>query len=362
MQPDRRKLLRLGLGSALAVGLASTLAACSRDSLDPADMDTLLARENVPGASVALMKDGEPVWSASYGVKAAGSAEPVAAETRFQAASISKVMNALLVLALVRDGLLDLDMPINAALHGWQLEGIDADSVTVAMLLSHTGGTNVPGFTGYPPGTPLPTILQILDGQPPANSPPIRVERPPGGPAEYSGGGTTILQKLVSDLTGADYASLLHRLVLDPLAMTRSSIAQPPPAGFADFASGHDADGNTLPGGYRIHPELAAAGLWSTPSNLLRPLSAIIASLRGAPGAFLPQALARRMVTPVSNEMGLGVFSDTPGWFHHPGSNQGFRAYIRASYETGDGLAIMSNGDNGGVVNAVLRRLLEARL
>jgi len=207
-------------------------------------------------------------------------------------------------------------------------------------------------------GTEVPSLDQILDGVTPANSQAIRVIRQPGRVADYSGGGTTVLQKLVSDVTGEPYDELMKRLVLGPLDMTLSCLDQPPAADFANFAQGHDRRGRVLPGGYVIHPELAAAGLWSTPGDLVKPIKAIIDAVKGAPGAFLPQALAQRMVTPVLDGIALGVFSDEPGWFYHAGGNQGYRSYFRADCATGNGIFVMCNGDNGGAVNVPLRRLM----
>jgi CubicO group peptidase (beta-lactamase class C family) len=352
-------LLKFGLASAIATALPPR-ATQARDSLDTADVNALLARHKVPGARALIIENGTPVWSQAYGTREAGGTEPVDAATRFQVASITKTLNGLLVLAMARDGQLDLDAAANRYLSGWQLGGMDADTVTIAMLLSHTGGTSVSGFRGYAPGSAIPSVEQILDGATPANSPKVQVVRQPGKSAEYSGGGTTVLQKLVADVAGEPYGQLLRRLVLDPLGMTQSSIDQPPAAGLTNRASGHDRQGRTLPGGYVIHPELAAAGLWSTPTDLVKPIKAIIDSVRGSPGAFLPQALAKRMITPVIDGIALGVFSDEPGWFYHAGGNQGFRSFFRADCTTGNGIFVMCNGDNGAEVNVPLRRLMRA--
>lgn len=287
----------------------------------------------------------------------ATSGDAVNPDTRFQAASLSKTINALAALSLVRDGLLDLDAPANSYLAGWQLTGIAPETVTIAMLLSHTAGTNVPGFDGYPPGAAIPTLEQILDGQPPANSQAIRVVATPGTQVAYSGGGTTVLQKLVGNVTGRPYGQVVAERVLGPLGMRNSEMAQPP-TDTTNLALGHDAAGALLPGGYTIHPELAAAGLWTTPGDLTLALAAIMDSVNGQPRSFLPEALARRMITPVMDDAALGVFSDGAGTFYHAGSNRGFRSFYRAGAGTGRAIVIMCNGDGGDAVDNRMQEVL----
>jgi CubicO group peptidase (beta-lactamase class C family) len=193
-----------------------------------------------------------------------------------------------------------LDDPVNQYLVSWTLPTnalTEKAAVAIRMLLSHTGGTMAAGFAGYLPDVPLPTLEQVLDGRSPANSDPIRVAWPPGQAFRYSGGGTTILQQLVIDVTGHDYPTGVERLVLGPLGMKRSDYVQEPDIlSRADLALAHGPDASSNPGGFGIHPELAAAGLWMTPSDLVRALLAIINSCRARPGAFLPQELAQAML------------------------------------------------------------------
>ncbi len=318
----------------------------------------LLKRHNVPGASLAILDKGELVASFCYGFAQAG--RPVTPQTRFQAASISKTANALAVLKLVEAGRLRLDDPVNTHLKTWKLpdNALTAKTpVTVRMLLSHTGGTTVPGFAGYIRGTPLPTLQQVLDGERPANSAAVRVEWMPGEAFRYSGGGTTILQQMVIDVTGEDYAAVLDRLVLRPLEMAESNYDQTPDAGaLQEAALAHGPNGTLNPGGFRVHPELAAAGLWTTPRDLVRVVLAIIRSRNGGRGAFFEKQLARQMLTPVAADSGLGAFIDEKGVFHHPGSNIGYRALYVGDPETGQGMSVMTNGDNGEEPCMVIRR------
>jgi CubicO group peptidase (beta-lactamase class C family) len=321
-----------------------------------------LERYKVAGASLAIIEQGELAAAYCYGEARAGRAMSVS--TRFQAASISKTINALAVLKLVALGRMGLDDPVNQHLRSWTLPGnalTEKTAVTIRMLLSHTGGTTVPGFAGYLPNVPLPTLEQVLDGRSPANSDPVRVAWPPGEGFRYSGGGTTILQQLVIDVTGYDYPTAAERLVLGPLDMKQSDYIQEPDIlARADLALAHGPDGSANPGGFRIHPELAAAGLWTTPSDLVRALLAIINSRRTRSDAFLPQELAQAMLTPVAQGSGLGVFIEAKNIFSHPGSNIGYRALLAGDAEADQGMVVMTNGDNGeNLCQEIRRRIAE---
>jgi CubicO group peptidase (beta-lactamase class C family) len=171
------------------------------------DIEAVMAEHYIPGASVAVIDDGEIAWAESYGVLEVGKAAPVSAETRFQAASISKPLTALAVLGLVQEGRLALDEDIRGYQSSWRLPENDGwqPRVTLRQLLSHSGGTTVTGFLGYPAGARVPTLRQVLDGEKPANSAPILVDTVPGLHFRYSGGGYTILQQLIEDVTGKPF-------------------------------------------------------------------------------------------------------------------------------------------------------------
>src|SRR5262249_44546830 len=149
----------------------------------------------------------------------------VDAETLFQAASISKPVTAMAVVRMAQEGRLGLDQPVNELLKRWKLpenEFTVARKVTVRDLLSHTAGATVGGFPGYPAGTPLPSLLEILDGKPPANTPPIRVDSVPGPTYRYSGGGYTVLRLMLEDVSGQPFDELMRKMVLEPLGMMHS--------------------------------------------------------------------------------------------------------------------------------------------
>lgn len=273
----------------------------------------------------------------------------------FQAASISKTVNALGVLKLVQAGRLALDDPVNNHLKSWKLPDNARTAktpVTIRMLLNYTGGISVPGFEGYARGAVLPTLQQILDGQKPANCAAIRVVSPPGQAFNYSGGGATILQQMVIDVTGDPYDIALEKLVLDPFGMNDSSYHQPPDTETIDQAAfAHLADGSLVPGDFHIYPEMAAAGLWTTPSDLCKAALAIMQSNAGRVGAFLNQNLARTMLTRGLGQYGLGVRINNSGWFYHDGVNEGYRALLYADPKRNSAMTAMTNGQNGVLVH-----------
>ena len=314
-------------------------------------------RWNVEAVSVAVIDDFDIAWARAWGVADREEGKPATTGTLFQAGSISKPVAATGALRMVEEGMLDLDTPVNEYLTSWQLpdnEFTAQTPVTIRQLLSHTAGTTVHGFPGYAPWEPIPTIPQVLDGVPPANTAAVRVDIPPGSQVRYSGGGTTIVQLAMTDVSGEPFPELLHRLVLEPAGMMSSTYQNPLPAGrLPDAAAGYHQDGSVVPGKRHTYAVMQAAGLWTTASDLARFAIAMQNSLREAPGGVLQPETAREMVTPVLESSGLGFFiDDNDGaiYFQHGGADEGFQALLIASRDEGHGLAVMANSDNGGAI------------
>ncbi|HET7003260.1 MAG TPA: serine hydrolase domain-containing protein, partial [Puia sp.] len=146
---------------------------------------------NIKGVSIAIIHNYKTEWVRGYGLADEASHRAVTPETRFQAASISKSLNAVGILKLAQENKVDLQADINQYLTDWKFPydaKANGKKISTIELLSHTAGLNVHGFPGYERGTPIPTVVQILDGQPPANSPAIRSVTEPGLRSEYSGG------------------------------------------------------------------------------------------------------------------------------------------------------------------------------
>ncbi|UGQ44642.1 serine hydrolase domain-containing protein [Massilia endophytica] len=319
-----------------------------------------MARLGVPGVSVAVIHAGEIEWAKGYGVVTPGGAA-VTPNTLFQAASISKPVTAMAALKMVENGALALDRDINAYTGLWRLpRQYDDKPVTLRQLLSHTGGVTVHGFPGYAAGKPVPTLMQILNGAPPANTRGIQSRGVPGSKWQYSGGGYEVLQYIMAERSGVGFTQLLRDTVLTPLGMKDSTYAQPLPAELlANAALPHDREGKPVPGGPHTYPEQAAAGLWSTPSDLARFAIETRRSAAGQSNRVLSQSMSNLMLAPVMDNYGLGFYVEGAGQqqgFGHSGSNEGYRCAMTAYTERGDGVIVMTNGERGGeLLGAIIR-------
>ena len=344
--PSRIRAVESGLGPAVTI--------TSR----PAEHRELLAemqRLRVPGVSLAIIHDGHLEWAKGYGVTGNGASQ-VTPDTLFQAASISKSFTAMAALKLVEQGKLSLDGPVQTELKSWTLPASSFTQtvpVTLRELLSHTAGTSVHGFGGYAAGQTVPTLTQVLDGSKPANSAPIVVEQTPATEFRYSGGGYTIVQQMMIDATGEQFPELMRKLVLGPSGMKSSTFQQPlEQTALAGAAFPFDAQGKLLPGGPHTYPEMAAAGLWTTPSELARWVIALQRATKGDANPVLSEASIRTMLTPVRDSYALGTGVQSPKGrpvLSHSGSNEGYQCLYFA-YQRGEGAVIMTNGDNGGAL------------
>jgi len=313
-----------------------------------------MAHYKVPGVSIALIENGEIAWLKTWGLKNAEEQTTLRPDTLFQAASISKQVAAFAALQLVDSGHLPLDQPINNFLKRWRLpenELTQQAPVTLAHLLSHTAGTTVHGFRGYAQSDVQPTVIQVLNGDDCAVSAPVIVDTLPGTQFRYSGGGTTIAQLAMEDVSGKPFAQILQEQVLDPSGMTKSTFANPLPAAFQqDSACGHLSDGEVVPGRWHNYPTQAAASLWCTPSDLARFSLAVLAAWRGEEGALLSKALVDQYLSEQLNAWGLGprlfIQDGKTIGFHHGGANEGFRCNS-VMFLDGRGAVVMTNGDQG---------------
>ena len=325
-----------------------------------------MAALHVPGVSIAVIHDGKIEWARGYGVVSVGGA-PVTPETLFQAASISKPVTAMAVLHLVQTGKLNLDTDVNQYLRLWRVPANDFSrqtKITLRELLSHTAGMTVHGFPGYASDAPLPTLLQILDGAKPANSPAIRVDIAPGSEWRYSGGGFVVTQELLLEVTGKPFPAFMKETVLGPAGMARSTYEQPlPKSRLGEAAVPYHSNGQPTPGGPHVYPEMSAAGLWTTPSDLARFAIELQNALAGK-SSILSAAEAKEMLTPVKGDWGLGIGvggGAAHPYFQHGGANDGFQCDLVA-YNSGDGVAIMTNSDNGGrLAGEILRTIAYQR-
>ena len=317
---------------------------------------------HMAAVSVAVIHDGQLEWAKAYGVVAKGGA-PATPDTLFQAASISKSLTAMAALHLVQTHAFSLDTPVDATLKTWKLasgKSTPENPVTLRRLLSHTAGTNVHGFAGYAAGTPVPTLVQVLDGVKPAHSPAIVVDQVPGQAFRYSGGGFEIVQQMMLDASlRSSFPELMKQTVLRPIGMLHSTFEQPlPPSLLAQAAQPVDENGVAIPGGPHIYPEMAAAGLWTTPADMAKWLIEMQQSLLGRANHVLSTEMTKTMLTPVKDGYALGVESSPPDkelHFSQGGANSGFRSQYLADGK-GNGAVVMTSSDSGDVLIGDLLR------
>jgi CubicO group peptidase (beta-lactamase class C family) len=339
----------------------------------PSSVHQRMAQTCTPALSVGVIDNFDVAWVRGFGTLAAG-AEPATANTPFQSGSISKPVFALAVMKLAETGTIDLDTDVNDYLKSWHLPGKDGwkPRITLRQLLSHTAGTTVHGFPGYPASGPWPTVPQTLRGVPPANTQPVVVDTLPGTQFRYSGGGTTIAQQVVVDVTGMPFPELMRELILDPVGMTDSGYEQPAPSVFAKRAArGHPFNGTEIEGSYHVYPEMAAAGLWTTAADLALLGAEVMHALRGDASklALAPETVSS-MLRPQLPDQEIGQEFVGLGWFcagkeqnfrfFHDGWNHGYVATMLMLPAIGKGAVVMLNSNQawmlGGEIAAAVGR------
>ncbi len=316
-------------------------------------LSDLMTQSHVHGVSIAVIHNGTVEWARGFGVKRIGG-DLVSTGTLFQAGSISKPLAAMAALHLVQAGKLSLDADVNTELTSWKIPQSPAANgkpVTLRELLTHTAGMTVHGFPGYAAGAPVPTLVQVLNGQPPANTSPIRIESEPGSRWNYSGGGYTVMQQLLLDTAKEPFPLLLQSTVLTPIGMTHSTYQQPLPADrTGEAATPYDHNGSPIPGGAHTYPEMAAAGLWTTPSDLAKYAIEVEQSLQEKANHVLSKEMTQQMLTPGKGSYGLGLEiggSASDPYFSHGGVNEGFENLFVAYEKHGDGAVVMTNAEGG---------------
>lgn len=324
----------------------------------------LMSATNVPGVSIAVIRDRKLYWAKGFGILQAGKKDKVDTDTLFSVGSISKVGTAIVTLRQVDLGKLALDNDINHYLTSWKIPENryrKRSPVTLRHILSHTAGFNVHGFADFQPDETLPGTLDILKGKKPAKNDPIRLIYEPGTDYKYSGGGTTVVQMLLEDRLQQDFAQLAHTQLFKPLSMNRSTYQNPVPKGLGNIAKAHNRWGNprALPRGYEAMPELAASGLWTTPSDLSKLITTLMKSYHNQDTRFISQKMTQEMMSQVKHsEFGLGPQLVGQYIFKHGGSNDSYKAFFQGNMQKGNGFVIFTNSANGNALIAKLRRVL----
>ena len=317
-----------------------------------------MAYFKVKGLSIAVIQNYKVVWAKGYGWADEQEKRPVTPQTLFEPGSISKSFNALGILKLVQDKKLDLHTDINTYLKSWKFpyDSISKNKkITLENLLSHTAGLTVHGFPGYNREEKIPTLPEILDGKKPANTPAVRSEFEPGLKFQYSGGGTTISQLILTDVTKTPYDKFIDENVFKPLGMDNTFFTQPPPANKLNLvATGYRDDGSVVDGKFHVYPEQGAAGLWTTPSDLCKYIIETQLAYEGKSAKVLNHEMTKLRLTPYIDESAaLGIFIEEKGgekYFQHGAGNEGFRGFYYGSLEGGNGVAVFVNSDNGDIM------------
>ncbi len=333
------------------------------DSQGSWSIEDRMKHYRVPGVSVAVVKDGEIRWAKGYGIANTRTKAPVETETLFQAGSISKPIAALAALKLVDQGTVDLDTDVNQYLKNWTVPEngfTDTEKVTLRRLLTHTAGMTVHGFPGYSQWDEFPTTQQVLDGE--GNTDPVRVDTTPGGTWRYSGGGYTVMQKLVEDVSGMSFDEYLGEHVLAPMGMENSTYQQPLSEELHAMASAaYDHQGKILAGNWNNYPEQAAAGLWTTPSELARYCMEIQQIVAGKEEGVLSRDTVLEMLKKHQGDWGLGPSLEGGAEaliFQHGGKNAGFTNEMFAYAHRGDAVIVMTSGDSGGALIGEIKRAI----
>jgi len=310
---------------------------------------------NIPGLSIAVMKDGVIEWAKGYGMADNSESRKVNTETLFQAGSVSKPIAATRAHQLVEEGIIKLDSNVNNYLTSWKLpdnEFTVKEKVTTRRLLNHSAGLTVHGFPGYSINDTIPNISEVLNGK--GNTGPVRVFREPGERVGYSGGGYTVLQLMITDIEQRGFSEIMREKVLNPLGMTSSTYKNPLPKEYHNrAAAGYKSDGSEVVGKWHTYPEMAAAGLWTTPSQLLLWAKDIQQTLQTQKDGFLKAKTVNEMLIDYGNNQGLGPYV-VDHIFGHGGSDEGFVSDLRIWKEIPMSVAIMVNSDNGNSISGEL--------
>ncbi len=326
----------------------------------------VMERYHVPGVSIAVINDGRLEWAKGYGVNEIGGL-PVDTATLFLAGHISQGVATVAVLKLVEEGLVALDQNVNDRLTSWHVpdsEITTTQKVTLRRILSHSSGLSVPTLVGYSAADVLPNLKQILDGIAPATNEPIRVLDTPGSRQRYSMGGYVVLQQLVEDITALPYAEFVRTTVLSPFGMGRSFHIQPLRGTLAaNAASGYEPTNEQVSGRWRVYPELAAAGMWTTASDVARLAVELQRSCSGESNRVLSQAAVEEMLSRQFENRGLGFEVGGEGdwrYFRSEGHGNNYLSELYAYVSRGMGAVVMTNASSGEGAKAHILRAIAA--
>ena len=335
----------------------------------PGTISERMAKYNVKGVSIAVIQDYKIVWAKGYGWADEAEKKLVTTETLFEPGSISKALNALGILKLAQEKKLDIYTDINTYLTSWKFPYdslSNGKKITLADILSHNAGLSVHGFPGHDINEPIPSVIEVLDGKKPATTLPVRSMFEPGLGFQYSGGGTTISQLLLTDVTKQPYDKWMYENILMPIGMKNSSFSQPPSKDIQSLcATGYLSDGTPISNKYHIYPELAAAGLWMTPSDLCNYIIDMQLAYQGKQySKVLSPEMVKLHLTPYNNgptSMGSFILDKNGAkYFEHSAGNDGFCGDFYGSLEDGYGCVVFMNSEDPKLLSEIINSIAKA--
>lgn len=321
----------------------------------------------VPGVSIAFLDKYKIEWAKAYGRLDAQRPDLLMTDSLFQAGAFSQPVAAATALHFVEKGRLSLDEDLSIRLHSWKFpeeRPAAKNAITLRGLLSHSSGLSSQVFPGYSQKDTLPSLKNILDGEKPANSLPIFHDFNPNSGFRYSESGYVLVQQLLLDLENRPFPEITKEIIFDPLGMKNSTFELPLPSGLSQrTVSGHLREGKPIEGRWNNYPEMAAKGLWTTPSDYAAFILEIVQAAMGNSTKIISSETARAMLTPQANIQGFGFSIEGRGddlIFYLRGRTQGFSSYMIFYPAKGQGTVVMTNSDNGSFLIEELLRSLSA--
>lgn len=318
----------------------------------PAGVEARMARHKTPALSVAVIRNGELDWSAAWGRLQADGAQ-AGCDSLFQAGSLAKPATVLAALRMQQEGLVDFDEDVETYLSSWHLPAgrqTDDNPVTLRNLFAHTAGITPGGYKGYAQGEPMPTDPQIVRAEAPSNSRKVEVLEAPGASLRYSGGGYTVAEIALQDRLQQPFEQIMRTWLAVPVGLKQADFTQPLPSrSHGHTARGHLGDGGVVPGGWHNHPEQAAAGLWTTASDMAALLIEIRKGWQGTSAVFTRDSIRELLANPIDGHAyGFRLIGeDDQVFMTHYGGTVGYRAGMTLNLSTGNGAVYLSNSDNG---------------
>ncbi len=306
-----------------------------------------LQDNKVPGLALAIIKDGQVIIKKGYGFSDVKKNEIVNSKTGFNIGSISKMFTAWGIMKLVEEERLRLDAPASNYISGWKLPAseFDANKVTIRNLLQHTAGLSVHGYNGYESKNELTSVRQSLSGTSNPDEA-VKLIMEPESKWQYSGGGYSILQLVIEEVTGKSFADYMQKNIFKPLKMKHTSFDINKKI-LKNSSKAYDEEAKEIP--LRLFNAQAAAGLHTTIDDLI-----LFAKASFSRNPVLSKKSISLLTAPteISNgNYGMGYMEmNRFGDFTlngHGGSNEGWQSGFMLDFKSKSGIIILTNGSNG---------------